>query len=85
MNDRLNHLFVTKENVDDIFYLTSRTKKCKYLQEGILLHDGNLLSSMVLWFVTSYHLEDLLKYPPFLENRSRQSSILNDAEKETDL
>ena len=48
MNERLNHLFVTKENVDDIFYLTSRTKKCKYLQEGILLHDGNLLSSMVL-------------------------------------
>ena len=48
MNERLNHLYVTKENVDDIFYLTSRTKKCKYLQEGILLHYGNLLSSMVL-------------------------------------
>lgn len=52
MNERFNHLYVTKENVDDIFYLTSRTKKYKYLQEGILLYDNNLLSSMVLWSVT---------------------------------
>lgn len=69
-----------------IYFIWPQGQKYKYLrQEGILLYDNkSLFIHGPLICNYRYHLEDLLKYPPFLENSSRQSSILND-EKETDL